>query len=940
VELVASEPLISSPVALSIDERGRMFVVEMIDYSERREITPHLGRIVMLEDTNGDGVYDKSTVYADNLPWPTAVFCYDGGIFVGATPDIIYFKDTKGDGKADKREVVFTGFAEGQPRVNVQGMLNSFIWGLDNRIHGSSSEDGGVGRMLRHPEMKPLELHWRDFVIEPRTMVMTTEAGGGQHGVSYDDWGRRFTCNNSDNIRLYMYDDYYAGRNPFYAMPPALASIAVDGPAAQVYRISPEESWRVIRTRWRIAGLVGGPVEGGGRSAGYFTSASGLKIYRGDAFPPEYRDNAFIGEPAGNLVHRKVLTPDDVGLKAERGPGEETNEFLASTDTWFRPVQFANAPDGTLYAIDMYREIIEHPWSLPDNIKKLVDLDSGNNRGRIYRIAPDGFKEPPFHRLDRMTIKELVATLASPNGWYQDTASRLIYERQDKSAVPELVKLLETSPSALGRLHAMCSLDGLRALKEEHVLRALKDPEAGVREHAIKLSEKFIANSLAPKKLWATLMGLTGDPSLNVRFQLAFTLGELRNTGRLEALGAIVKHDASSPWIQAAALSSLAEGANEMFANLSSDLEFGRSPHGQEFLRQLVTLVGAKNNRAEVADALAYIMKTGDTALSFSLIRALGDGLEKSGGSLFKVDADGKLKAVFAQAATVAADPKADEAARREAIQLLAFTSYGDSGKMLLEVLHKDPSEAVQVAAVTTLAKFNDPQVAAELIKGWPDYPDRVKGEVKAALLGRPEKAIALLHAIQEKKLRTDDLTTAQIKFVRNHRDDAVRKLAAKVFASYKMKSRQSVVDSYQPALSLTGDAAKGKQIYLQRCSQCHRLGGNGYQVGPDLVTVKSAGKDKNLINIMDPNREVAPQYIAFTIESTDDESLVGVIGNETTSSVTVRQPFGKENTLMRSNIKSMQSQGQSLMPEGLEQGLSQQDVANLLEYIATADAK
>ena len=208
VELVAAEPLVASPVALSIDERGRMFVVEMIDYSERRDEMPHLGRIVMLEDTKGNGVYDKSTVFADNLPWPTAVFCYDGGIFVGATPDIIYLRDTKGTGHADVRETVFTGFAEGSKRINVQGMFNSFIWGLDNRIHGSSSEEGGVGHMVKHPELKAPSLHGRDFVIEPRGMTLTTEAGGGQHGLSYDDWGRRFTCNNANHIRLYMYDDY------------------------------------------------------------------------------------------------------------------------------------------------------------------------------------------------------------------------------------------------------------------------------------------------------------------------------------------------------------------------------------------------------------------------------------------------------------------------------------------------------------------------------------------------------------------------------------------------------------------------------------------------------------------------------------------------------------------------------------------------------------
>jgi putative heme-binding domain-containing protein len=489
-------------------------------------------------------------------------------------------------------------------------------------------------------------------------------------------------------------------------------------------------------------------------------------------------------------------------------------------------------------------------------------------------------------------------------------------------------------------MQALHSLDGLGALKEEHVLLALKDPEAGVREHAVKLSEKFIKNSLAPKALWAGLLARVEDPSLNVRYQLAFTLGELKNNGRLAALSTIVKRDVTSPWVQAAALSSLAEDANEVFGILAGDQSFGTTGTGQEFLHQLVSLVGAKDNPAEVSQVLAYIAKTGDPALTFSLVRSLGEGLGKSGNSLARVDSEGTLKNIFTQAATSAADPTAEESARLEAIQLLAFTSFPVSGNTLLAVLDSDQSPNIHVAVVTALVRFNDPQVAAELIKRWPAYSARLKSEVKAVLLGRPERAIALLNAIAAGALQPDDLTTAQMKFIRNHRDPDVRKLAAKVFANYRVKSRQDVIDAYQSTLNLTGDAARGKQIYLQRCSQCHRLGGNGYQVGPDLVTVKTAGKEKNLINILDPNREVAPAYIAFTIETKDDESLVGVIADETTSSITVRQPFGKTDTLMRSKLKSMQSQGQSLMPEGLEQGLTPQDFANLLEYIATADAK
>ncbi|EEF62808.1 heme-binding protein [Pedosphaera parvula Ellin514] len=646
-----------------------------------------------------------------------------------------------------------------------------------------------------------------------------------------------------------------------------------------------------------------------------------------------------MGDAGGNLVHRKVLLPDDVGLKAQRGPGEENVEFMASKDTWFRPVQFANAPDGTLYVIDMYRETIEHPWSLPSSIKQFLDLNSGNDRGRIYRVVPDGYKQPALPHLDKTSTKELVATLESPNGWYRDTASRLLNERQDKSAVPDLVKLLKNSKSALGRLQALCTLDGLNSLKEEQVLIGLNDTEAHVREHAIKLSEKFVKKSMASKKLWSRLQNLASDPSINVRYQLAFTLGELKNEGRIQVLSVIVKQDAQSSWVQAAVLSSLTEGASEMFGTVARDEAFTKNKSGQEFLLQLVSLVGAKNNQQEVAQVLAFISKSHDDALTFSLVRSLGDGLQKSGGSLVKSDTQGALKGIFAQASKVAADSKADEATRAQAIQLLAFTEYKVSGATLVSLLDKSQPQMIQMAAVTTLARFNDAEVANELIKQWPKSAPRVKSEIMSVLLGRPERATALLNTIAGGTMQPTDLTTAQIKFLRNHHDAEVHKLAAKVFANFKEKKRQDVIDAYQSALNLNGEAAKGKEIYLQRCSSCHRLGGNGYQLGPDLVTVKNTGKEKMLVNILDPNREIAPAYIAFQIETKDDESLVGIIASETTSSITVRQAFGKEDNLMRSKIKSMQSQGQSLMPEGLEQGLTPQDFANLLEYISTADA-
>ncbi len=933
LDLVAAEPLVLDPIDICFDENGRLFVVEMLDYSEMRDVTPHLGRVRMLEDTDGDGIFDKASVYVDDLPWPTSVFYYDGGVFVIASPDIFYCKDTDGDGKADTRRVVFTGFGAGVPRLNMQALPNCLRWGLDNRIHGQTAGNGGLVIRPEETNATPLTLRGRDFHFDPRTLAMEAEGGGGQYGMAYDDRGKKFACSNSRHIMAFMYDARYADRNPFYHPPAALVDIPVDGPAAEVYRTSPEEMWRVIRTKWRVAGLATGPIEGGGRASGYFTSATGIQIYRGDAFPEEFVGDAFIADVGSNLIHRKKVRRDGVALVAQRPADEEKVEFITSTDLWFRPVQLANAPDGCLYLCDMYREIIEHPWSLPETIKKLLDLNSGNDRGRIYRITPEGFtpRKPP--QLGRATTAELVATLEHKNAWHRETASRLLFERQDKSAIRLLENLLAKSAFALGRLHALNALDGLAALKPTHLLAALDDKSPAVREHAVKLTERFKAS--ADNQLWSKLRQLRNDPDPLVRYQLAFTLGEFNRPGKIEGLVTIAERDFADPWTQAAILTSLSEGAGEMFSVLAGDSRVRDSRAGQDFLRQLVVLVGAKNQPAEVAGVVRFVSQAEDPALTFAMTRALGDGLQRAKQPL--TAAGEGVRSILVRARTTAANRAAPETQRAPAIQLLTYTSYAEAGKLLLELLDLTQPQPVQLAALSTLARFTEPAVGAELTARWDTLTPRLRAEALTALLARPDRARALLQAMEAGAIWTSVLDSTQVKFLSNHGDQSLRQFALKVLGAKPASTRQQVIDEYLPALALQGDAASGKKIYEERCSSCHRASGEGFSLGPDLITVKTTGKEKMLVNLIDPNAEVRPEFVGYVVETKDDESLLGLVVNETGTSVTLRQAYGREDVILRANISSMKSQGQSIMPEGLEAGLTPQQMADLLEYMATA---
>jgi putative membrane-bound dehydrogenase-like protein len=935
LELAASEPLVNSPVTMAFDELGRMFVIEMIDYSERRDETPHLGRVRLLEDTDGDGQFDKATVFADNLPWPTAVICYGGGIFVGATPDILWLKDTNGDGKADERKVVFTGFGSGAARLNVQALLNSFNWGLDNRIHGATGPIGG-NEVKATAGGETLNLRGRDFSFDPRSLKLRAESGGGQYGLSFDSFGRKFVCSNSDHLQMLLFDQRYAARNPAFAMPSPRVSIAADGPAAEVFRLSPDEPWRIVRTRWRISGVVPGAVEGGGRVSGYFTGATGATIYRGNALGPEFVDNAFIGDAGGNLVHRKILSANGVALTGKRPADEQNVEFLASRDTWFRPVHFQNGPDGCLYIVDMYREVIEHPWSIPEAIKKHIDLNSGNNRGRIWRVVPENFKRPALPKFASLPSTQLANYLDHPNGWTRETAARLLYERADRRAAATLEGLVGRATSPAGRLHALHALEGLLALNNQHLLAALGDADERVREHAIKLCEGPLAGGGGQSALGPRLLAMTSELAPRVRFQLALTLGEVRSPARPRALADLIRHDADNALMRAAVLNSLTDGAGEVFATLVQDVRFRAKPGSDEFLRQLAELIGARNQYPEVRAVLEFAAKPDPAAPVATWVRALGDGAVRAGTTLAAVDKLSHLKGVFASAAQTIGNAQAPEAARVQAAQLLALTGYAEAGPKLLPLLDA-PAEPIKLAAINALARFSAPEVGPELVKRWGGFSPRARADALAALTTRPDRALALLKAVEAGSVKPADLPAATVKNLQASRDNAVAALAAKVFPPAPKPA--DALKSFQPALALTGDAARGKAIFMERCASCHRAGKDGFALGPDFVTVRTAGKEKLLASIIDPNAEVAPQFIAFQVDTKDDESHTALIGDETPSQVTLRMASGQSVTLPRAKVKGMKSSGQSLMPENLAAGLTPQAMADLMEFVLTAPA-
>ncbi len=938
MQLVAAEPLVTDPIAMAFDEDNRLFVVEMRDYSE--DDKAFLGQIRRLEDTDGDGRMDKSIIFAEGLSWPTALTCYDGGVLVGAPPEIFYLKDTDGDGRADVKLHLFTGFA----RSNVQGLLNSFQWGLDNRIHGATSSSGAaVLPGPDHPLAKtspaappaPIALRGRDFTIDPRGWRLEPASGGAQHGMSLDDWGGSYVCSNSDHLQQVMFEDRYVARNPYLAAPSSRLSIAVDGPQADVFRTSPIEPWRIVRTRLRSKGVIPGVVEGGGRASGYFTSATGVTIYRGDAWPESLRGIAVVGDVGGNLIHRKRIEPNGIPNVGKRI--DEKSEFVSSEDIWFRPVQFANAPDGTLYIADMYREVIEHPASLHPVIKKHLDLTSGRDRGRIYRLAPTGFRGSAPAKLSQASTAELVGLLEHTNGWTRDTASRLLYQRQDRSAAAPLEKLARDSQRPLGRLHALYALDGLGLLSADTLRGALRDADAGVRRHAVRLSESRVAD--APE-LREAAFTLADDNDLRVRYQVAFSAGESAGPRRAEVLAKLARSEPANSWLRLAVRSSLAEGSGRVLAALAADTVFRQSPAGRDWLKALAEQIGKQQRSDDVAELIGTLR--GIPAAETATLQAILQGLAAKTGSPLadKVAAatggraDELTRQLVAAALKTAIDGKAATADRLAAVQQLRLGDFNALEPALAQLLEPTQPAELQTAALDALASFRDPRVADLLVRTWQTLSPRVRSQAADVLFSRPEWILALLKAVAESAVAVGDVDPGRWRLLADHADPAVRQQAASLLAQLKVGRRGEVVESYKDSLKMAGDAARGKEHFKKVCAACHQLQGVGYATGPNLAAMKARGPEAILLNVLDPNREVNPQYLNYNVVTGDGRTLSGMIAAETATSVTLRRAENAADTVLRIDIEVLKSTGMSLMPEGLEKQIDKQAMADLLAYL------
>jgi putative membrane-bound dehydrogenase-like protein len=948
IDLVASEPDVIDPVSMCFDERGRLFVCEMRGYPNGGVGTGHetRGRIRCLEDRDGDGVFETCTTFAEGLRFPMGVTPWKGGVIVAVAPDIIYLEDTDGDGKADKKTVLYTGFN----LANIQQMVNSLQWAADGWVHGLAGNNAGTITSPQKPDMPPLTLQARGFRFRPDVPgSLEPTSGGGQYGLAADDFGHWFTATNSQHLRQIVIPDHYLRRNPQALVTAVTLDIPDHGAACKVHRISPFEPWRVERTTRRAGGpdarrfpsteLVPG---------GYITSACSPVVYTADLFPPAYRGSTFVCDPANNLIHRDVLEPTGSVFTARRG--EADREFLASTDNWFRPVWLTIGPDGALYVLDFYREVIETPLSLPDDIKAKLNLES-RGRGRIWRIAPEGFRPRKLPDLSAVTPDQLADRLTDPNPSVRLTAHRLLCERVAKGAAGKLAGLAKDAAGKPWLPVVLSALARFGGLTDAHVEHALADPLPGNREVALRLAEPRLESSAT---LRTAVVTLVSDPSPMVRFQLALSAGFLPAADTGKVLAELIHRDAGDTWLNSAVLISARDATADLLASvLSADPPAAdKLPAVRAFVTRAAAAVGAKGDESATAKLVAFAAagKGRGAGLDLAVLEGLGQGMRSKRHSLAAWLANppagsrgavATIRGRFEEAAKVVKDESAATAARADAARLLAFAPLASaSGPLAAAIAPQSPQE-VQLAAVRALAAQPDPTVPGLLLKAWPQLGPSVRREVLEQLSATPARVAAVLDAVERGQVKPAEVEPTRIAQWKAHRDRAIRARAARLFAGQGGADRKMVIDEYRSALELTGSADRGHAVFKQHCAACHKLAGEGHEVGPDLLAVVpgKSGEDL-LVALLDPNREVDPRYLNYVANTLDGRSLTGVIVAETSAAITLRRSDGAEDTVRRADLDSLKSSGLSLMPEGLEKNISKQNVADLFAYLRQVAGK
>ena len=993
IELVASEPLIQEPSCIAFDEFGRLFATELHGYNVEGELDVaelnktgkldtevrrlrwefmggkiaeqakvlQYGKLKMLSDTDGDGRMDKADLWADNLPPAYGVIPAYGGVVVVAAPDILFLADRDGDGKAEVRKTLYTGFHKRE----MERGINNPRRGPDNWIYVGA---GGHGGTIERPEslledeadpLPPVQLGHSDFRINLRTREIEPVTGRvGTFGLGINDVGDRFPCSGGQPAIYALPLEYtLLTKNPWVRTPSMNFSAANYGNG---FRISDPHPWRVRRRLDPAWIKFYGNRE---TDSNYFTGGCGGEIYNSDQFPDQYHGDFFYCEPSLNIVHRCELTRDGAGYRGQRAASEEKSEFLASRDQWFRPMNLRTGPDGALYIVDMYREIIEDYSAIPRFLQQQYGLDKGRDKGRIWRLIPQDVPRAKslavVERDGKLTHEAFVSLLESPNLWHRNAAQRMLLEATvalDFNAVEALRSVVSDSQRPLARMHALHLLDASGELRPGELDQALRDSDSRVRRHALKLCAKRGDG----KQHQAAIVGLLADEDPSVRLAIPFALPESR------VLRELAQKHGEDRWLDSAIVAA-ADSPGELLVEILESRDPG--PGETKLLQPLATTIAGQRDTDGIVEALKYATLVPEHALK-AVLEGLLRGLPRGDAKLKLEDPQmlgliqifrqnpspaviylaGRVGArigdpnqslpqmIFDRAARLALSDDTQLEHRTKAIAVLSEAPFARLAPIVSSLHDARQPPELQRAALDAVRDSADAAVTELLLRKWSAFTPEMRKQVVEALFARTDRAQHVLAAIKSGTIPGKELSERQREQLLAHSDEKVRADALSLLdnAGAPLELNE-LMERYAAALDNARDLAAGEKVFEENCLNCHRLNERGHEVGPALGSIVNKPDVAILAEILDPNIKIDSEYAAYTVITQEGTTLTGVLASESPTSVTLKMEKGKTGSILRNRIDQIKASGVSLMPSGLHEKISPTEMANLLGFLRKA---
>lgn len=961
IETVAAEPLLEDPVAFEFDPDGRIWAVEMRGYMQDIDGSTEgdpIGQVVVLEDTDGDTFMDKSTVFLGGLVMARSLSFVQGGVLIQEPPNVWFCEDLDGDLKCDRKRLVGRLGTAGDP----QHTDNSLFHALDNWIYNADSR-------VRHKFIDG------QLVEEPTF-------SRGQWGMNQDDYGRLFYCyeNRPLHVDLVPAELMYRNRHFQHALNGGRNSYGLNVPFSEAAR-------EVFPIRVAPGITLGANELREDGTLRTFTIAAGVSIYRGDQFPSDYYGCAVIPEGGGNLVRLNKLSSDDgVHLEAENHFGKR--EWVASTDERFRPVWSRTGPDGAVYVADMYKGIIEHVVFLMPYLRRYIErqrLEQPVGMGRIYRIRHEGKPLGPVPRLSVASSPQLVRHLSHPNGWWRDTAQRLLIERKAVDQLATLRDVVTAGKARLGRLHAIWTLEGLGALDWRTVRSALSDQDAVVRATATRLAVRFARNGAAPGVL-DELATVHVDDRPMVRLQLLLALGAFRGETRAENMMAEIVTHHDDELFRAAAVSGLEGRELEFVERLMTRPEWQEDAPGRRQLFSMLAMTVLNEQDADRVGRL-FAMAAEQPASQAWRRDALIGGILSSRSSRAKWPEPLVLRqrpALLSSPSDAADDSQTGQLARLSRI----VTWPGDTTaraekpnpRPLTDVERKHFALGGAIYAVTCHACHHangqgqegkaPPLVESEWVNGSPERLIRIAlhglaGSVKV----RGREWNLVMPGLGQSPAFNDQRLAAVLTYVRRAWDNwgdpidaglvgRVRRLTSdrvQPWTSAELVSLETtstgaefpdtkqVLDRLtQFRSSLTGgDPERGRVLFhtnlRMRCRACHSIGqtGGGF-VGPELSDVGSRTDRQHLIeSLLDPSAKIAKGYDTIVILTTDGKSVAGTFVSESEENVVIAPPVGGTVTVEVDDIDERFNSPISSMPPVADL-FTAAEISDLVAYLAS----